>query len=132
MGKASRVKGAAGEREVAAIFQAAGFDVTRNARNGISTDDLATELELPGFLFEVKRRERIDIHAMMRQAHFAVRTDPQGVAFWNYRPNAVPVGVFRRSRTKANWPTGEWHATLPLDDLMTLLWKAREYDRAIY
>ena len=57
MGKASRVKGAAGEREVAAIFQAAGFDVNRVPNSGA--------LRLKGDLYgeampihvEVKRRK---------------------------------------------------------------------------
>ena len=101
MGKAERAKGAEAEREVARILTAAGFPATRNARNGISAEDVSHQI--PGVWLEVKRRERLNVSEAMKQARayaaFAVK---------------VPVVVHRRSRES-------WLATLPLADLLELM-----------
>lgn len=58
-GKASREKGARFERDLAKILTRAGFPSSRNARNGISTDDIAHSL--PGVHLEAKHCERLEI-----------------------------------------------------------------------
>lgn len=65
-GRASREKGARWERELAKILTAAGFPSTRNARNGISTDDIAHGIE--GLHIEAKNCERLEIPKWWRQA----------------------------------------------------------------
>ena len=97
MSKREGEKGAAGEREVAKILTSSGFDCARNARNGISTDDLAHAI--PGVHIEVKRRERLNVSEAMQQA-----TRDAG--------ERSPVVVHRRSHEP-------WLATVRLDDLLT-------------
>ena len=58
--KNSRAKGARGEREAAAYLTKLGFPAERNARNGLSTDDLVIP-SLPGVHIEVKRSEAIGL-----------------------------------------------------------------------
>lgn len=58
-GKSSRDKGARFERALAKILTAAGFTASRNARNGISTDDIAHSI--PGVHVEAKHCERLEI-----------------------------------------------------------------------
>ena len=53
MGKASRDKGARGEREAAAYLRSLGIEAERNGRNGYSTDDLRLP-GLPMVIIEVK------------------------------------------------------------------------------
>lgn len=65
-GKASRDKGARWERKVAEILTAAGFPSSRNARNGISTDDIAHTV--PGVHIEAKHCERLEMPKWRRQA----------------------------------------------------------------
>jgi Holliday junction resolvase len=52
-GKKSRDKGTRGEREAAKYLRKLGFEAERNARNGISTDDLHLP-GLPNVCVEVK------------------------------------------------------------------------------
>ena len=65
MGRASRAKGAGGERELARMIAAAGFEAERNARNGLRTEDIAHSI--PGVWVEAKRAERWDIHEWWAQ-----------------------------------------------------------------
>lgn len=65
-GRASRQKGARFERQLAKILTAAGFPSTRNARNGISTDDIAHSV--PGVHIEAKHCEKLEIPKWWRQA----------------------------------------------------------------
>lgn len=69
MSKMSRDKGARGEREAAKYLTKLGFDCQRNARNGISTDDLHCP-GLPNVHIEVKfGYQSMDIHtASLRNA----------------------------------------------------------------
>ena len=97
-----RDKGAAGEREVAAIFRAHGFDCDRVPNSG--------GLRLKGDLYgelpvhvEVKRQERTQVWAWWEQAA------EEAGAGW-------PVLAFRRNRS-------EWLAVVRLDDLVELLAK---------
>lgn len=107
MSRASREKGARGEREVASVFRDAGLpDVVRTPNSG--------GLHIPGDLVgvdglhvEVKRAERLDIPAWLQQA----RADcPEG---------STPVLAFRRSRE-------EWQAVVPLGWLAELISQTQE------
>jgi Holliday junction resolvase len=95
----SRRKGVTGEREVAAIWQAAGFEVR-------GLEGLGDHLVIcgPGVTIhsEVKRQERLQLPIWLRQARAEA---PSG---------AVPVVAFRQNR-------GQWYAALPLVDLTWLL-----------
>ncbi|HTP25419.1 MAG TPA: hypothetical protein VMK12_07125 [Anaeromyxobacteraceae bacterium] len=101
MGKASRVKGAAGEREVAAIFQDAGFDVNRVPNSG--------GLRLKGDLWgenlpvhvETKRAERWALPEWLAQAEAECG-------------DKIPLVAFRRNK-------GRWYACLPLTDFIDFL-----------
>lgn len=105
MSASERRKGAAGEREVAAVLRAHGLPVDRTARQSGMTvrGDLTG---VPGYHFEVKRQETLRLPLWLSQAEDDAPA------------NAVPVVVFRRNRS-------EWYATLPLDDLAKLLDLAR-------
>jgi Holliday junction resolvase len=103
-----RDKGATGEREVAAIFRAHGFDCDRVPNSG----GLRLKGDLYGVLpvhVEVKRQERAQVWQWWEQA---VSEAPEGVR---------PVLAFRRSRS-------EWLAVVRLDDLVGLLAEPREVD----
>lgn len=100
MSRSERIKGAAGEREVAAIFRARGFDCDRTPNSG----GLRFRGDLYGNVpvhIEVKRQEVLRLPLWLRQA-----ADEAG--------ERVPVVAFRQSR-------GEWYAALPLDALAELL-----------
>ena len=104
MSRRERDKGAAGEREVAAIFRAHGFDCDRVPNSG--------GLRLKGDLYgelpvhvEVKRQERLQLWQWWGQA----------VDEANYA-RLRPVLAFRRNRS-------EWLAVVRLDDLVELLAK---------
>lgn len=99
MGKASRVKGLEGEREVAAIFAAAGYDVRNLEGHG---DALAIGSNGRLLHVETKRAERMRLWEWIEQAGAEA---PR---------NVPPVVAFRRNR-------GEWYAALPLADLLRLL-----------
>ena len=104
MSRRERDKGAAGEREVAAIFRAHGFDCDRVPNSG--------GLRLKGDLWgarlpvhvEVKRQERLQLWEWWGQAE-----SDAGV-------KQRPVVAFRRNRS-------EWLAVVRLDDLVELLSK---------
>jgi len=103
----SRRKGVTGEREVARIFEQAGFDVR-------ALEGLGDHLVVPGVSLdrwskgsltmhvEVKRQERIQLPIWLRQAEAEA---PQGT---------IPVVAFRQNR-------GDWYAALALAQLVELL-----------
>ena len=101
MGRREREKGANGEREVAALFRAAGFDCNRTPNSGglRITGDLYGDV--PAHI-EVKRQEVLRLPLWLRQARDEA---PGGV---------LPVVAFRQNR-------GEWYAALPLTALVDLL-----------
>lgn len=120
MGKASRDKGASGEREVATIFRSHGFTCQRTPNSGglMFKGDLiwenieasgargATPTRLstfPRIHVEVKRSERWDVPAYIRQAELDAEGKPWLVAM-------------RRNRTP-------WYAVVPLEWLVQLLAK---------
>jgi hypothetical protein len=95
----SRRKGVKGEREVAAIWQAAGFEVR-------GLEGLGDHVVICGngvtIHSESKRHERLQLPTWLRQA---VSEAPRGT---------VPVVSFRQSRQ-------EWYAALRLSDLVELI-----------
>ncbi len=98
MGKASRTKGVAGEREVARIYEDAGLTVRGLEGSG-------DHLVLGGVVTlhsETKRQERLQIPAWIKQAASEAP------------PGTVPVVAFRQNR-------GEWWACLPLERLATIV-----------
>lgn len=100
MPKASRDKGARGEREVAAIFRAAGFDCERVPNSG----GLRIKGDLHGNVpvhVEVKRTERLDLYAGIRQAQI----ESDGRPYWL---------VHRRNGT-------QWFVTMPLAQAVGML-----------
>lgn len=107
MSAAQRDKGARAEREVAAIFQAAGFDCNRVPNSG--------GLRIKGDLYG-------DIPAHVEAKHHAVLRLPE---WWRQTRNEAPAGVLpvlavklqgvNRHRPK------EWVAVVPLEALVAML-----------
>jgi Holliday junction resolvase len=95
----SRSKGLQGEREVARIWQAAGFEVRSLEGLGDQLVICASGVTIHS---ETKRAERLKLPEWLRQA---ADEAPQGT---------VPVVAFRQNR-------GEWYAALRLADLVELL-----------
>ena len=106
MSRSERDKGARGEREVAELFRAHGFDAERTPNSGglMIRGDLAGSV--PAHL-EVKRQEVLRLPTWMRQAEADA---PEGV---------VPVVCYRQN-------SGRWYATLPLADLAALIRKSAD------
>lgn len=98
MAASSRRKGVAGEREVARVWQGAGFEVRGLEGAG---DHLVITGNGRTLHSEVKRQERVQLPLWLRQAEAEA---PSG---------CVPVVCFRQNR-------GRWYAALPLDDLAGL------------
>ena len=102
VGKASRDKGATGEREFARLAYSHGVEAVRTA--GLQAGRFAcfrvvgdvTLSDHPQFHLEVKRDERMSVDAMVRQAE---RDCPEG---------SVPVVAYRRNRQP-------WRVVLPAD-----------------
>ena len=72
----SKRKGSGGERELAELLQAHGYDAHRNDQRyigGLNNPDVGG---LPGYHIEVKRTERFSLYAAMEQA----RRDADGKA----------------------------------------------------
>lgn len=99
MGKASRTKGVAGEREVAALYTAAGFDVRGLEGGGDHFVACGDGLVVHS---ETKWQEKIKIQEWWAQT---VAEAPKG---------SLPVLAFRRSRE-------EWKAVVRLEDLIALM-----------
>jgi len=101
MARAERDKGARGEREVAELFRAHGFDCDRVPNSG--------GLRLRGDLYgdlpvhvEVKRQNTARPWLWLAQAEAEAP------------PDTVAVVAFRRDRS-------DWYAMLPLEELVRLL-----------
>ncbi|MGH2997825.1 MAG: hypothetical protein ACRDNM_00855 [Gaiellaceae bacterium] len=104
MSRAQRDKGKRGEREVAAILRAHGFDARRDGR---LDSDLVHDVA--GYHIEVRRRETLALPAWTRDAE-------QTAA------GRVPVVVHRRNAEG-------WYASLPFDALARLLAIERDTQR---
>lgn len=66
MGSASQKKGAAGERELAAILQEYGYDCTRGG--SLTFGSVADVTGLPGIHIEVKRVEKLNVGEALDQS----------------------------------------------------------------
>ena len=66
MGKSSQRKGAAGERELAALLSAAGYECQRGG--SLSFGEIPDVLGLPGIHIECKRVEKLNVGEAMEQA----------------------------------------------------------------
>ena len=101
-GARSRRKGAVGERELAALLTASGFDARRGQqhRGGGDSPDVIVP-SLPAIHFEAKRTERLSLYTAIAQA----RQDAGG---------KLPIVAHRRNHC-------EWLAILPLVDLLSIL-----------
>ena len=65
----SRQKGAAGERELAEMFRAMGYQARRSQQFcGANSDSDLTLEEMPGLLIESKRVQRLDLHEAVVKA----------------------------------------------------------------
>ena len=99
----SKEKGSAGEREFAHLLTKHGFLAHRNDQRfvgGVCRPDVSAD-GLEGFHFEVKRVEKLNIPAAMKQAEH----DAAG---------RVPIVAHRRNRAP-------WLVTLHLDDFLRVL-----------
>ena len=100
MSKSQRDKGAAAEREVAAILsEVLGVQVRRKLGQ---VRDGGDDLEVGPFRIEVKRRETLAMDAWSRQVEACAGADQ------------VPVVVYRRSREP-------WRVSLLLTDFLPLM-----------
>ena len=106
MSAMQRTKGAAGEREVAAIIRdLTGWEVKRRVRNRAGDSDLTG---IPGWSAEVKRHKtagRAEIAAWWRQT-CTQATTPRDKASEGKANVCIPVLFFRRDRDdwRAVWP----------------------------
>ena len=109
MGAASQRKGAAGERELAALLQEYGYTVKRGG--SLSFGEVPDLEGLPGVHIEVKRVERLNVTEAMQQA---IR-DAERFA------DGAPVLFHRRNRQP-------WLVTLRLEDFMHFYKEAQAVD----
>lgn len=102
----SRAKGKAGERELARLLRAEGFDARRGQQYSGAAGD-ADVIGLPGVHLEVKRVEALRLWDALAQA----KRDA--------RPGEMPVVVHRKSRC-------EWVVIQPFKDWLKLYREANE------
>ena len=109
MGKAQREKGKRGEREVSNILGKHGYDSRRGVQyhGGPDSPDV---IGIPGIHFEVKRVEKLDLRAAIKQSQ-----DDAG-------DEEIPVVVHRRSREP-------WYITLSFEDFIKFV---KGYQMASY
>ena len=101
-GKRSRDKGKRGEREVAKIFQKAGFHARRSVQYNGRPGTAADVVGIPGLHIEVKLVEKESIRAWYRQAQRDAHASPG---------EEMPVIVHRKSREP-------WLVTMSLEDFI--------------
>jgi hypothetical protein len=101
--RAQRDKGARGELEVVQLLRDAGWHDAQRTHDGRAQRTRGDIRNGPqGVHIEVKRQERLNVPAALRQAEA------------DAEPLDLPVLVHRSSRQ-------EWLATLPFDELLALL-----------
>lgn len=99
MGKSQREKGKRGEREVKDILRKRGWSEARRGQQYAGSPDSPDVIGIPGIHFEIKRVERLDLGAAIKQS----KDDSAD--------NEVPVVAHRKS--------GEpWYVTLSLEDFL--------------
>ena len=101
MGAASQRKGAAGERELAAVLTGYGYEIKRGG--SMSFGEVPDLVGLAGVHIEVKRVERLNVPEAMQQAV------KDSVRF----RDGMPALFHRRNRQP-------WLVTLRLEDFMQL------------
>ena len=101
MGKSSQRKGAAGERELAALLSAAGYECQRGG--SLSFGEIPDVLGLPGIHIEVKRVEKLNVGEAMEQA---IRDSDRML-------DGMPALFHRRNRKP-------WLVTMRLEDWLKL------------
>ena len=101
MGKMSQRKGAAGERELAALLSAAGYECQRGG--SLSFGEIPDILGLPGIHIECKRVERLNVGEAMEQA---IRDSDRML-------DGMPALFHRRNRKP-------WLVTMRLEDWLKL------------
>lgn len=102
MGRMSRTKGKVGEREVAELLRAHGFQARRGVQyqGGPGAPDVVHDIE--GVHIEVKRTERFALYPAIEQA----RQDA--------RAGDIPVVMHRQNGRP-------WVACLPAEDFLTIM-----------
>lgn len=100
-GKKSQRKGAAGERELAALLSAAGYECQRGG--SLSFGEIPDVLGLPGIHIEVKRVEKLNVGEAMEQA---IRDSDRML-------DGMPALFHRRNRKP-------WLVTMRLEDWLKL------------
>ena len=92
----SRAKGASVEREAAEFLRGFGFNVTRNARNGLSAADLDVSEDpvLSKLHIEVKGDKSIDVHTDALAKAWDQADDCR-------KPEQLPVVLWKKDR--AGW-----------------------------
>lgn len=98
----SRNKGKVGEREIAKYLREHGFTDARRGVQYKGGSDSPDVLGMTGFHIEVKRVERLDLHAAMEQSIRDSAVDE------------IPVVMHRRNKDY-------WKITMRLDDFMEVL-----------
>lgn len=101
MGSKSQRKGAAGERELAALLSAAGYECQRGG--SLSFGEIPDVLGLPGIHIEVKRVENLNVGEAMAQA---IRDSER-------MNDGIPTLFHRRNRKP-------WLVTMRLEDWLKL------------
>ncbi len=101
MGSKSQRKGAAGERELAEIFQAHGYACTRGG--SLTFGEVPDIIGLPGVHIEVKRVERLNVPEAMEQS---IRDSER-------MQDGMPALFHRRNRKP-------WLVTMRLEDWLRL------------
>lgn len=101
MGKSQQRKGAAGERELAALLSAAGYECQRGG--SLSFGEIPDVLGLPGIHIEVKRVEKLNVVEAMEQA---IRDSDRML-------DGMPALFHRRNRKP-------WLVTMRIEDWLKL------------
>lgn len=101
MGKSQQRKGAAGERELAALLSAQGYECQRGS--SLSFGEIPDVLDLPGIHIEVKRVEKLNVVEAMEQA---IRDSDRML-------DGMPALFHRRNRKP-------WLVTMRLEDWLKL------------
>jgi hypothetical protein len=103
MGKMSRDKGKAGEREVAELLRSMGIQARRGAQYSGNNESPDVVSSLEGMHIEVKRTERLDLYGALEQA----KEDLGGGL-------KMPVVIHRRNRKP-------WVCIFYAEDILPLL-----------
>ena len=108
MGKASRDKGKRGEREIAALFRAHGFNARRGQQYKGGPDSPDVVHDIPGLYVEVKFREQVSVFSALEQASRDAGYED------------TPV-VFMRKLRKS------WIVVMDADDFLDLMQRFEDY-----